>query len=116
MVCLANGWLLASEILGPGFGGEIDRYVISDDDGLTWKRNYEYYNPGRAIGGLRLPPHRPARRRADDRRWHSTTSTPSSLAARRFTFCLAHPLAKLAPREPSPHESAHTPFTSVTLR
>lgn len=55
MVCLANGWLLASEILGPGFGGEKIRYVISYDDGLTWKRTYEYYNPGRAIGGRACP-------------------------------------------------------------
>ncbi len=55
MVCLANGWLLASEILGPGFGGERIRYVISYDDGLTWNRNYEYYNPGRAIGGRACP-------------------------------------------------------------
>lgn len=55
MVCLSNGWLLASEILGPGFGGERIRYVISRDDGLTWKDNYEYYNPGRAINGRACP-------------------------------------------------------------
>lgn len=36
MVCLKNGWLLASEILGPGFGGERIRYRLSYDDGQTW--------------------------------------------------------------------------------
>lgn len=55
MVCLSNGWLLASEILGLGFGGERIRYVISTDDGLTWERTFEYYNPGRAIGGRACP-------------------------------------------------------------
>ncbi len=35
MVCLSNGWLLASEIPGPGVGGELIRYLISRDDGLT---------------------------------------------------------------------------------
>ena len=55
LVCLSNGWLLASEILGPGVGGERIRYVISRDDGLTWDRAYEYYNPGRAIGGRACP-------------------------------------------------------------
>ena len=55
LVCLANGWLLASEILGPGFGGERIRYVISRDDGVTWKDRYEYYHPGRAINGRACP-------------------------------------------------------------
>lgn len=55
MVCLSNGWLLASEILGPGFGGERLRYVISRDDGLTWNSTYEYYHPGRAINGRACP-------------------------------------------------------------
>lgn len=55
MVCLANGWLLASEILGPGFGGERIRYRISRDDGVTWKDTFEYYNPGRAINGRACP-------------------------------------------------------------
>lgn len=55
MVCLANGWLLASEILGPGVGGERIRYAISKDDGLTWTQRYEYYNPGRPIGGRACP-------------------------------------------------------------
>ena len=55
MVCLANCWLLASEILGPGFGGERIRYAISTDDGLHWDRHFEYYNPGRAINGRACP-------------------------------------------------------------
>jgi hypothetical protein len=55
MVCLSNGWVLASEILGPGVGGERIRYVISRDDGVTWKDTFEYYNPGRAIGGRACP-------------------------------------------------------------
>ncbi len=55
MVGLANGWLLASEILGPGVGGERIRYVLSRDDGVTWGEVFEYYNPGRAIGGRACP-------------------------------------------------------------
>ncbi len=55
MVCLANGWLLASEILGPGVGGERIRYAISRDNGRTWNDRYEYYNPGRPIGGRACP-------------------------------------------------------------
>jgi len=55
MVCLSNGWLLASRILGPGFGGERIQYVISRDDGITWKDVFEYYNPGRAIAGRACP-------------------------------------------------------------
>lgn len=55
LVCLKNGWLLASEILGPGTGGERIRYRISRDDGLTWGSVHEYHNPGRAIGGRACP-------------------------------------------------------------
>lgn len=55
MVALANGWLLASEILGPGFGGERIRYRISTDDGVSWDRTFEYYNPARPIGGRACP-------------------------------------------------------------
>lgn len=55
LACLSNGWLLASEILGPGVGGERIRYVISTDDGLTWDHTYEYYNPDRPIGGRACP-------------------------------------------------------------
>lgn len=55
MVCLSGGWLLASEILGPGFGGDRIRYRISRDDGITWPDTFEYYNPGRPIGGRACP-------------------------------------------------------------
>ena len=55
LVCLANGWLLASEIPGPGVGGDLLRYVISRDDGVTWNDRFEYYNPGRPIGGRACP-------------------------------------------------------------
>ncbi len=55
LVCLSDGLLLASEILGPGFGGERIRYRLSRDDGRTWPDSYEYYNPGRAIGGRACP-------------------------------------------------------------
>jgi hypothetical protein len=55
MVGLDNGWLLASEILGPGVGGERIRYRMSFDDGISWDRHYEYYNPGRPIGGRACP-------------------------------------------------------------
>lgn len=55
MVCLSNGLLLASEILGPGFGGERIRYVISRDDGRTWTDHFEYHNPGRPIVGRACP-------------------------------------------------------------
>lgn len=55
LVCLRSGWLLASEILGPGFGGERIRNRISRDDGLTWSESFEYYNPHRAINGRACP-------------------------------------------------------------
>ncbi len=55
MVCLSNGWLLASEILGPGTGGERIRYVISRDDGVTWDDVFEFYNPDRPIIGRACP-------------------------------------------------------------
>lgn len=55
LVCLRNGWLLASEIPGPGTGGEAIRYRISHDDGLTWERRHEFYRPGRPIGGRACP-------------------------------------------------------------
>lgn len=55
LVCLREGLLLASEILGPGFGGERIRYALSRDDGLTWTERFEYHAPGRAIGGRACP-------------------------------------------------------------
>jgi len=30
-------------------------YVLSRDDGVTWGEVFEYYNPGRAIGGRACP-------------------------------------------------------------
>lgn len=55
LTCLSDGTLLASEVIGPGVGGERWRWVISTDDGVTWNRAYEFYNPGRAIGGRACP-------------------------------------------------------------
>ena len=55
LVCLSNGLLLASQILGPDRAAERIRYVISRDDGITWDGVFEYYNPGRAIGGRACP-------------------------------------------------------------
>lgn len=55
MICLRNGWLLASEIPGPGFGGNRIQYRISYDDGQTWDKSFEYYNPGRPINGRACP-------------------------------------------------------------
>ncbi len=55
LVCLSDGLLLASEITGPGFGGEKIAYRVSADDGLTWSRRFVYHDPGRAIGGRACP-------------------------------------------------------------
>lgn len=57
MTCLQNGWLLAGEVLGPGVGGDKWRFIVSRDDGQTWDfdRPYEFYNPGRPIGGRACP-------------------------------------------------------------
>lgn len=57
MIGLSNGWLVASEIHGPGFGGNLIRFVVSKDDGQSWDFDeaLEYYNPGRPIGGRACP-------------------------------------------------------------
>jgi hypothetical protein len=57
MIALDNGWLLASEVLGPGIGGERWRFIVSRDDGKTWDFDgaVTYYDPGRAIGGRACP-------------------------------------------------------------
>lgn len=57
MIALKNGWLLASQSIGPGVGGEKIHFIISRDDGLSWELEHpvEFYNPGRAIGGRACP-------------------------------------------------------------
>lgn len=57
MIALKNGWLLASQIVGPGVGGEKINFIVSRDDGQTWdmKNPVEFYNPGRPIGGRACP-------------------------------------------------------------
>jgi len=54
---LRNGWLLASQILGPGVGGERINFILSRDDGRTWELNQpvKFYDPGRPIGGRACP-------------------------------------------------------------
>ena len=71
MVALDNGWLVASEVLGPGIGGERWRFVVSRDDGKSWDIDgaVVYYDPGRAIGGRACP------RRCN---WTRTRSAPCS--------------------------------------
>jgi hypothetical protein len=57
MIALKNGWLLASQIVGPGVGGEKINFIVSRDDGQSWdmERPVEFYNPGRPIGGRACP-------------------------------------------------------------
>lgn len=57
MIALKNGWLLASQIVGPGFGGDRIDFIVSRDDGKSWDMNnpIEFYNPGRPIGGRACP-------------------------------------------------------------
>ena len=57
MMVHSNGWLFASDIEGPGIGGNLIRFLVSKDDGKTWdlKHGLEYYNPGRPIGGRACP-------------------------------------------------------------
>jgi hypothetical protein len=57
MIALKNGWLLASQIVGPGVGGERIEFVVSRDDGQSWDMEHpvEFYNPGRPIGGRACP-------------------------------------------------------------
>jgi hypothetical protein len=57
MFGLDNGWLLAGEVEGPGFGGNRWRFVVSRDDGKTWDfdKTVGLYNPGRPIGGRACP-------------------------------------------------------------
>jgi hypothetical protein len=57
LIALRNGWLLASQIVGPGVGGEKINFIISRDDGKSWDLGHpvEFYNPGRPIGGRACP-------------------------------------------------------------
>jgi hypothetical protein len=57
MMVHSSGLLVASEIHGPGIGGDFIRFVVSKDDGKSWdfKNALEYYNPGRPIGGRACP-------------------------------------------------------------
>ena len=57
MLALSNGWVLASDIAGPGIGGETISFIVSRDDGASWdvKNPIVYYDPGRPIGGRACP-------------------------------------------------------------
>jgi len=57
MIALKNGWLLASQIVGPGVGGERIDFIVSRDDGKSWDMDHpvEFYSPGRPIGGRACP-------------------------------------------------------------
>ena len=57
MICLENGLLLASQIVGPGVGGDVINYLVSKGDGKTWlmDKPIEFYNPNRPIGGRACP-------------------------------------------------------------
>jgi len=57
LTVLRNGWLVASEVQGPGIGGERWRFVVSRDDGKSWDFDgaVTFYDPGRAIGGRACP-------------------------------------------------------------
>ena len=54
---LDNGWVLTSEVIGPGVGGDYWRFAISRDDGTSWELDdaLTFYNPGRPIGGRACP-------------------------------------------------------------
>jgi hypothetical protein len=57
LVALSNGWLVASEVVGPGVGGNSWRFVVSRDDGRSWDFDaaLTFYDPGRPIGGRPCP-------------------------------------------------------------
>ena len=57
MLALKNGWVLASQIVGEGFGGDKINFIVSRDDGKSWDvdRPIEFYNPRRPIGGRACP-------------------------------------------------------------
>lgn len=57
MISLDNGLLVVSQIVGPGFGGDVINFIVSKDDGKTWllDKPVEFYNPGRPVGGRACP-------------------------------------------------------------
>jgi hypothetical protein len=57
LMAVSNGWLVASEVIGPGVGGDRWRFVVSRDDGQSWdfEGAVDFYNPGRPIGGRACP-------------------------------------------------------------
>lgn len=57
MVALKNGWLLASQSIGEGVGGDKIHFIVSRDDGQSWDVDHPvvFYNPGRPIGGRACP-------------------------------------------------------------
>ncbi len=57
LTALSNGWLVASEVLGPGVGGHTWRFIVSRDDGRSWDFDgaHVFYSPGRPIGGRACP-------------------------------------------------------------
>ena len=48
---MKNGRLLASQIVGPGTGGERINFIVSRDDGKSWNMGHplEFYNPGSSV-------------------------------------------------------------------
>jgi hypothetical protein len=57
LLAVDNGWLVASEVLGPGVGGERWLFLVSRNDGQHWDFDgtIEFSNPGRPIGGRACP-------------------------------------------------------------
>ena len=55
LAVLPNGWLLASAVDNSDKGGNVFSYVVSHDDGLTWKHKVDFLKPGRPIGGRACP-------------------------------------------------------------
>jgi hypothetical protein len=57
MIALENGWLLASQIVGAGVGGEKIHFIVSRDDGQSWDLDHPvlFYGPSRPIGGRACP-------------------------------------------------------------
>ena len=57
LMTLTNGWLLASDVVGPGVGGDSFRFLVSRDDGQSWDMEHPvvWYQPGRPIGGRACP-------------------------------------------------------------